>query len=98
MPVVFILFVIGWLGITYWFLQNRTFNRLFGFLLMSVLTYLSFELMMWSFQLPLPVMMVIGLIPVIGVAYGFRLFDHYSKREKIKNEEKSKREDFLALE
>lgn len=95
MPIIFLLFVAGWFVVLKWFLNNRTFNRLFAFLMMSVLTYLSFELMLWSFQLPLPVMMVIGLIPLVGVAYGFRLYDHYSGRNKSKNDEKSKREDFL---
>jgi hypothetical protein len=92
------MFVIGWFAVLRWFLQKRTFNRLGAFLTMSVLTYLSFELMMWSFRLPLAVMMVIGLIPVICVSYGFRLYDHSTKRGKLKNDEKSKREDFLALE
>ena len=98
MPIVFVLFVVGWFFVLKWFVQKRTFNRLGAFLMMSVLTYLSFELMMWSFRLPLPVMMVIGLIPVVFVGYGFRLYDHYTKREKLKNDEKPKREDFLALE
>jgi hypothetical protein len=98
MPVVFIVFVVGWFAVLRWFLQKRTFNRLGAFLMMSVLTYLGFELMLWSFRLPLAVMMFVGLIPIICVAYGFRLYDHYSKREKAKNDEKSKREDFLALE
>lgn len=98
MPIVFLLFVLGWFAVLRWFLKNRTFNRLGAFLMMSVLTYLSFEIMLWSFQLPLPVMMVVGMIPVVCVAYGYRLYDHYSKREKTKNEEKSKRADSLAIE
>ena len=98
MPIVFVLFVVGWFVVLKWFLQQRTFNRLGAFLMMSVLTYLSFELMMWSFSLPLPVMMVIGLLPVVCVAYGFRVYDYHTKREKAKNDEKPKREDFLALE
>jgi len=93
MVLIFLLFLVIWAGILYWFLQARTFYRLGTFLIMSVLTYLSFELMMWSFQLPLGVMMVIGLLPVIGVVYGFRIYDHYRKREKRKNDEKYKRDD-----
>ena len=98
MPIVFIVFVVGWFVVLRWFLQKRTFNRLGAFLMMSVLTYLCFELMLWSFRLPLGVMLFVGLIPIVCVAYGFRLYDHYSKREKLKNDDKSKREDFLALE
>jgi Ca2+/Na+ antiporter len=98
MPIVFVLFVACWFFVLRWFLQKRTFNRLFAFLMMSVLTYISFELMMWSFRLPLPVMLVIGLLPVVCVAYGFRVYDYHMKREKAKNDEKPKREDFLALE
>ncbi|MDQ7027385.1 MAG: hypothetical protein Q9P01_13120 [Anaerolineae bacterium] len=98
MPIVFLLFVLGWFAVLRWFLHNRTFSRLGAFLMMSVLTYLSFELMLWSFRLPLPVMLGVGLLPLICVAYGFRLYDHYSKRAKAKNDEKSKRKDFLVSE
>jgi hypothetical protein len=97
-PLVFLLFLLGWFAVLKWFLQQRTFNRLGAFLIMSVLTYLSFELMMWSFRLPLPVMLVIGLLPLVCVAYGFRVFDYHMQREKLKNDEKPKRENFLTLE
>lgn len=98
MPIIFLLFVLGWFAVLKWFLINRTFFRLGAFLMMSVLTYLCFELLLWSFQLPLPVMMVVGLLPLICVAYGFRLYDHYTKRAKAKNEEKPKHETPLVVE
>ena len=33
MPIVFLLFVAGWFAVLKWFLNDRTFNRLFVFLM-----------------------------------------------------------------
>ena len=97
MLLVFITCVLGWIGVGMWFNRNRTFYRLGGLLMMSVLTYMSFEIMMWSFQLSLPYMMVIGLIPVVVVAYGFRYYDHhYRQLQKYKNDEKAKQNHRLS--
>lgn len=95
MIVVFIVMLLGWFGALYFFLQKQTLGRIFGLLLMSLLTYLSFELTLWSYNLPLPVMMVVGLIPISLVTYGFRVYDYNRKREneKLKNDDKLKQEE-----
>jgi hypothetical protein len=93
MALIFILFLLGWVGVLYWFLQDRNFFRLFGLLMMSVLTYLSFELTAWSFRPPFWVMLIIGLIPICLVSYGFRAYDYKRKQEKLKNEDKLKIEE-----
>jgi hypothetical protein len=91
MIIVFIICLLLWFSAIYWFLQDRTFNRLFGVLMMGVITYLSFELTAWSFRPPLPVMMAIGLLPIISVAYGYRYYEHkYRLPQKTKNEDKTK--------
>jgi hypothetical protein len=95
MIVVFIVMSIGTLAALYFFLQKRTLYSIFGLLLMGVLTYLSFELTVWSYRPPLPVMMLIGLIPISVIAYGFRVYDFNRKREieKRKNDDKAKTEE-----
>lgn len=98
MIVVFIVMLLGTFGALYYFLQKRTLYSIFGLMLMGVLTYLSFELTLWSYNLPLPVMMVIGLIPISIVTYGFRVYDYNRKREleKRKNDKKSKSEEVAS--
>ena len=93
MVIVFLLFLAGWIGVAYWFFQNQTFYRLFAFLMMSVLTYLSFELAVWSFRPPLYVMLGIGLIPIVFVAYGYRVYDYKRAEIKAKNDDKVKRDE-----
>jgi hypothetical protein len=95
-PIIFILFVLAWVAVLYWFLQDRNFFRLGGLLIMTFLTYLSFELTAWSFRPPLWVMLIIGLIPLAFVSYGFRAYDYKRKQEKLKNEEKPKHEEEMA--
>lgn len=99
MPIVFVVMLLICFAVLYWFLQKQTLYRLFAFLMTSVLTYLSFELTLWSFNLPLPVMMVVGLIPLVCVVYGFRVYDYNRKREreKSKNEHKNKHEEAISL-
>ncbi|MEL6405297.1 MAG: hypothetical protein AAFN11_00410 [Chloroflexota bacterium] len=92
MIVVFIAFFLVWLGALYFILQKQDLVRLFGFMMSSVLLYLSLELTLWSFNLPLPVMLVVGLIPLVCVLYGFRVYDYNRQREleKRKNDDKLK--------
>lgn len=93
---IFIICLLLWFGTIYWFLQDRNFNRLFGVLMIGVITYLSFELTAWSFRPPFQVMMAIGLLPIISVAYGYRYYEHkYRQPQKAKNEEKSKTEEII---
>ena len=98
MIIVFIVMLLGTLGALYFFLQKRSLYSIFGLMLMGVLTYLSFELTLWSYNLPLPVMMIVGLIPITVIAYGFRVYDYNRKREieKRKNEDKSKTEEAVS--
>ncbi|MEM9951984.1 MAG: hypothetical protein AAF846_10305 [Chloroflexota bacterium] len=95
---VFIVMLLGWFGALHFFLQERTLLRIFALLLMSLLTYLSFELTLWSYNLPLPVMMIVGLIPIIVIAYGFRIYDYNRKQElaKRKNDDKAKLDEAVA--
>lgn len=99
MIVVFIAMLLGWFGAFYFFLQKQTIGRIFGLLLMSLLTYLSFELTLWSYNLPLPIMMIVGLIPITVIAYGFRVYDFNRKRDsgKLKNDDKPKNEEAVSL-
>jgi len=99
MIVVFIVMLLGTFGALYYFLQKRTLYSIFGLMLMGVLTYLSFELTLWSYNLPLPAMMIIGLIPISVVTYGFRVYDFNRKREieKRKNENKSNTEEVVSV-
>lgn len=87
---IFLCMLLIWGVMVYRLLQERNFYRIFGVLMSSFLLYISFELILWSARLPLQVMMVVGLIPVVCVAYGFRLYDHYRQREKVKNDDKYK--------
>ncbi|MGB7340609.1 MAG: hypothetical protein WBC91_17055 [Phototrophicaceae bacterium] len=98
MVIVFIVMLLGWFGALYFFLQERTLGRIFGLLLMSLLTYLSFELTLWSYNLPLPVMMVVGLIPISIVTYGFRVYDYNreQEKEKLKNDDKHKADEVVS--
>lgn len=98
MIVVFIVMLLATFGALYYFLQKRTLYSIFGLLATGVLTYLSFELTLWSYRLPLPVMMVIGLIPISVIVYGFRVYDYNHKREleKRKNEDKVKTEEVMS--
>lgn len=98
MIIIFIVLFSVSLLMLYYFLRDQTLTRLFAFMMCSVLTYLSFELTLWSFRLPLPVMLVVGLIPICCVAYGFRVYDYHRQREseKIKNDDKAKHEETIA--
>ncbi|MGJ3240898.1 MAG: hypothetical protein ACFE0Q_19475 [Anaerolineae bacterium] len=98
MILVFIVMLLGWFGALYFFLQKRTLTRIFVLLLTSLLTYLSFELTLWSYNLPLPVMMVVGLLPIVVIGYGFRVYDYQCKREreKRKNDETTSTEELLV--
>lgn len=96
MIIVFIICLLLCFGTIYRFLQQRTFNRLFGVLMMGVITYLSFELTAWSFRPPLPVMLAIGVFPLASISYGYRYYEHkYRQPEKAKNEDKSKHEESI---
>ena len=99
MIIVFIVMLLGWFGALYFFLQKQTIGRIFGLLLMSLLTYLSFEITLWSYNLPLPVMMVVGLLPITVIAYGFRVYDYNRKRdaEKAKNDDKHATEETVSI-
>lgn len=88
--IVFLCMLAIWGVMAYRVYQERGFYRIFGLLMSSFLLYISFELILWSARLPLHVMMVVGLIPVVCVAYGFRLYDYYRKRDKVKNDHKHK--------
>ena len=94
MIIIFTLFLLIWFGVVYWFWQDKNFNRLFAVLMMGVLTYLSFELTVWSFRPPLHVMLAIGLFPLASVVYGYRYYEQkYRQPEKAKNEDKYKTEE-----
>lgn len=70
---------------------DPTLNRVFWPLLMGVLMYISFEVVMWSLNMPLVVMMTIGIAPLVLVMMGFRYYEYYNKPEnKAKNQTKSK--------
>jgi hypothetical protein len=98
MIIVFIICLLLWFGTVYWFLQDRNFNRLFAILMMGVISYLSFELTAWSFRPPLSVMMAIGLLPIVSIAYGYRYYEHkYRKPKKPKNDDKSKHGETVEL-
>ena len=99
MIVVFIVMLLGWFGALYFFLQKQSLYRIFVLLLMSLLTYLSFEITLWSYQLPLPIMMIVGLIPITIIAYGFRVYDYNRQRnaDKPKNDDKLKTEETISV-
>lgn len=82
--VVFVMCSIGWVGTGYLLLQKRTLIRWGFFLLMSVWLYTSVMLLVFATQPPLWLMLFLGILPVLCIAYGYRLYDHYSQREKIK--------------
>ena len=94
MIIIFIICLLAWIGTIYFFLQDRSFNRLFAVLMMGVISYLSFELTAWSFRPPLPVMLGIGLLPIVSISYGYRYYEKkYREPEKAKNDDKSKNEE-----
>ena len=86
---IFVVCVLGWLGMAYLVYQKRSFYRWGFFILMSVWLYISAVLVIFTMNPSLPVLLIIGLIPVVGVAYGYRLYDHYSTREKPKKAKNS---------
>lgn len=99
MIIVFIVFFVIWLGVLYFFMQKQDLYRLFAMMMSSVLLYLSFELTLVSYNTPLPIMLAIGLIPIVCVVYGFRVYDYNREQnnEKRKNEDKLKNSDEGAL-
>ena len=82
---IFVLCLLGWLGMAYLVYQKRSLYRWGFFILTSVLLYISIILIAFSLNFSLPVLLILGLLPIFGVAYGYRLYDHYSAREKEKN-------------
>ncbi|MAU10891.1 MAG: hypothetical protein CL607_13800 [Anaerolineaceae bacterium] len=92
---IFAICLLGWLGMAYLVYQKRSLFRWGFFILVSVWLYISIVLVIFTLSPPLPVLLIVGLIPVFGVAYGYRLYDHYSTREKEKNT-KAKRSDLQS--
>jgi len=82
--VMFVLCSIGWIGTGYLVVQRRSLIRWGFFLLMSVWLYTSVMLLVFATQPPLWLMLSLGFLPVACIAYGYRLYDHYSQREKSK--------------
>ncbi|QPC80781.1 hypothetical protein G4Y79_13790 [Phototrophicus methaneseepsis] len=78
---------LGWLGAAYFLSHNQRSLTYWGvFIGACVLVLIGVVLVLFTFDPPLWLMLVIGLLPVLGVAYGYRLYDHYSERAKAKRE------------
>lgn len=69
--------VLIWFFAVYAYQQNRSFNRLFVLLLMTIIVYLSLAITIFaSFELSLPFILCMGALPVLVVAYGYRYYEH----------------------
>lgn len=77
---IFTICLMGWGGSLYLMRQTRTLNRLFLFLVMSIWTYVSFAIWIISLDPPLWTWLLLGLIPVFAVAYGYR---YYEAKQKL---------------
>lgn len=88
--IVFLLCLLGWLGAMRLLYVARSLPRIFGALIMSVWLYISVILVLISWNAALEVMLFFGVLPVVMVAYGYRVYDHYEKQAKLKNDQKLK--------
>lgn len=80
----------GWLGSLRLFLEKQSLPRIFGVLIMSIWTYITLVLFIIdAFAPPFMVLLILGLIPVFAVAYGYRLYDHYKGRNPRKSKRKN---------
>jgi len=77
---------LGWVGAARLVYVRRTLPRIFGLLLMSIWLYVSLMLVLFAMQPALEVLLFFGLLPIVVVAYGYRLYDHYSSTAKSKND------------
>jgi len=69
----------GWSGSLYLLQQERTFNRWFLVLIMSVWFYISIVVVVVSFNPPITVWLCLGGLPLAIIAYGYRLYDYRVK-------------------
>lgn len=89
--IIFVACLTGWLGaLRWWYDARRELPRIFAVLLMSVWLYVSVMLVVFTWNPPLEILLFLGMLPVVVIAYGYRLYEHYAQREKVKNEEKRK--------
>lgn len=73
---------------------DPTLSRVFWPLLFGLLTYISFEIVLWALNMPLAVMLTVGLTPLVLVMFGYRYYEYYNKPDdKMKNQTKSKSAD-----
>lgn len=75
-----VLCLLGWMGALLLLRKRRTFYRWFFVLLMSIWLYISVMLLIFALNAPLYCLLGCGLLPVLAVAYGYRVFDYYRKR------------------
>lgn len=73
-------------------LEKQDLMRIFAALISSFLLYISIELTLWFNGFPLGIMLCFGIVPLLLIMYGFRAYDYKMQAEKLKNDEKFKRE------
>jgi Ca2+/Na+ antiporter len=93
---IFLVCLLGWLGALYLVYKQRTIMRLFGLLMMSIWLYMSIELMLWSARLPLLFLMSLGILPILFVMIGFKVYERSRELEKAKNDDKRKNEELVS--
>ena len=76
----------GLAGTIYLYRQKRNLPRLFGTLLMATWTYITLILLLIRWLSPsLPLMLLLGALPVFVVAYGYRYYEEkYGKPQPTK--------------
>lgn len=94
LAITFVLLFAAWVTAIRAVLDEQSLERFFFAILSSTLLYLNAELIMWALGVPFGVMLFIGILPIIAVVYGFRVYDYRQQavQEKVKNDEKIKRE------
>ena len=65
---IFAICMLGWLGMAYLVYQKRSLFRWGFFILVSVWLYISIVLVIFTLSPSLPILLIVGLIPVIGWA------------------------------
>lgn len=96
--ILFAICLLGWLGALRLIWSRRTLVTLLLFVMMTVWLYLSGVLILLTLSPPLEIWLLLGILPVIVVAYGYRIYDHRVKDKKAKRENSGTRSESTASE
>lgn len=96
--ILFIVCLLGWAGTVRLIWSRRTLITMLLFVMMTVWLYLSGVLILLTLNPPLEIWLLLGILPVIVVAYGYRIYDHRVKDNKVKRDDSDQRAETTASE